>query len=373
LTQIEKKKLEFMATNNNTTTTTSESGLFEVKDIFNKARELNDSFFYECNQETEKKSLLFVNLRNKIKTKTEESIKKIIENESKILTQVTNLEAKFIELFELFVKYERNAETNLNKLENQLSLLTIKSNDQVNNNNSLLLRENIKNELINLENYNLKFKQLLQKETDLETNNDFKIDESFLNKLIEKNNIFLKECLEYQNLNNNKTTASTTSATISTSTTSSKCGKCGLDLSGTYNIFNEKKYHSYCFLCCQCDLEILENVFYTNNDTNDIKPLCRVCFNLNLVDKASQCFKCQQPILDTLINFKNNQFHDYCLICESCNKSLIGEAIYSDKLNKPFCIDCFTKREAKQCAICLQLIVPNQISFLFESKNFHKG
>ena len=98
-----------------------------------------------------------------------------------------------------------------------------------------------------------------------------------------------------------------------------------------------------------------------------------MCFNLNLVDKASTCFKCEQPILDTLINFKNNHFHDYCLVCNGCDKSLIGVAIYSDKECNPFCIECYTKKEAKTCAICLQLIVPNQISFLFEAKNFHKG
>ena len=65
------------------------TNMFEIKDKFTRARELNESFFQLCNQESEKKSLFFVNLRNRIKTKTEESIKKLIENESKILTQVT--------------------------------------------------------------------------------------------------------------------------------------------------------------------------------------------------------------------------------------------------------------------------------------------
>lgn len=313
-----------------------------AKENLSKARHLNDDFFRHFNEETESKSLLFINLRQKIKDKTEDSMKKLIENESKILTQVTNLENKFIEIFELFAKSERDSEDKLNQWDTQLL-----TNEQQNKQ----LYEIIRDELSSLETLNNKFKQLTSRDTELDFNSiDFKIDETFLNKLIEKNNIFMKESLEYH--------------IFKTKQKVSKCAKCNLDLSGTYNIFNEQKFHSHCFLCCQCDLEILENVFYTNNDSNEIKPLCRVCFNLNLVDKANTCFKCQQPILDTLINFKNFHFHDYCLVCDSCDKTLIGVAIYSDKENKPFCIECYTKREAKQCAICTQLIVPNQTSFL---------
>lgn len=322
----------------------------EARETLTRARSLNEQFFQTFKSETEKKSSLFASLRNKIKYKTEESMKKLIENESKILQQVTNLENKFIEIYEAFFKFEHEIEDKLNQLEPALNESKQANYKQLN--------ESIRSELANLENLNDKYQQLTSKENDLETV-EFKIDETFLNKLIEKNNIFMKESLEYHQYNNKPKL--------------SKCAKCSLDLNGTYNIFNEQKFHSHCFLCCQCNLEILENVFYTNNDSNEIKPLCRVCFNLNLVEKANVCHKCEQPILDTLINFKNFHFHDYCLVCDACEKSLIGVAIYSDKENRPFCIECYTQKEAKQCAICSQLIVPNQTSFLFESKHFHKG
>ena len=171
-------------------TPTPISGYSETKEGLSKARALNDSFFQVFNLETEKKNLLFINLRNKIKYKTEEAMKKIVENESKILIQVNNLESKFIECFQHFVHLERDAECKLNEWQSEISL---------NDSTSKIIHENIQNELISLENINEKFKQMTIKESDLDTI-DFKIDEAFLNKLIEKNNVFTKESLEYQQL-----------------------------------------------------------------------------------------------------------------------------------------------------------------------------
>ena len=147
-----------------------------------------------------------------------------------------------------------------------------------------------------------------------------------------------------------------------------KCAKCGDKISGTFTVYNEKKYHAKCFVCCQCNQEFKEKTFFKLNGN----PLCRTCHSKNLVANASSCRKCEQPILDTVVTFKGGEYHDYCLICTLCSKKLVGQSIYTDKSDKPFCIECFTKKEGKYCGKCNKIIAPNQTNLVFEDKNFHK-
>lgn len=146
------------------------------------------------------------------------------------------------------------------------------------------------------------------------------------------------------------------------------CAKCNEKLTGQYTVYNDKKYHAKCFVCCQCNQEFTEKSFYKLNGN----PLCRNCHSRNLVETSSKCNKCFQPILDTIVTFKNKEFHDYCLVCTECSKKLVGQSIYTDKQDKPFCVDCFTRKEGKTCAKCFKIIAPNQSNLVFEGKNFHK-
>ena len=50
----------------------------------------------------------------------------------------------------------------------------------------------------------------------------------------------------------------------------------------------------------------------------------------------------------------------------------MGLSIYTDKQKQAYCVDCFTKKEAKQCEKCLKPIAPNQSNILFEEKPYHK-
>ena len=97
-----------------------------------------------------------------------------------------------------------------------------------------------------------------------------------------------------------------------------KCAKCGLQLTGTFTVFNEQKYHTKCFVCCQCGQEFSDKSFFKL----DGQPLCRTCHSKNLVEQASRCKKCSQPILDTVVTFKNSEYHDYCLVCTECDKKV---------------------------------------------------
>lgn len=146
------------------------------------------------------------------------------------------------------------------------------------------------------------------------------------------------------------------------------CEKCKEKLTGQYTVYNEKKYHARCFVCCQCSQEFTEKSFYKLNG----QPLCRNCHSRNLVETSSKCNKCFQPILDTIVTFKNSEYHDYCLVCSECSKKLIGQSIYTDKQDRPFCVECFTRKEGKTCAKCYKTIAPNQSNLVFEGKNFHK-
>lgn len=146
------------------------------------------------------------------------------------------------------------------------------------------------------------------------------------------------------------------------------CAKCGEVLSGTFTIYDDKKYHAKCFTCCQCNHEFKEKQFYKLNG----KPLCRDCQSANQVAAASKCRKCNKPILETVVTFKGGEYHDSCLVCNSCSKQLIGQSIYCDKKENPYCVSCFTQKEGKQCAKCKQQIAPSQTNLVFEDKNYHK-
>lgn len=146
------------------------------------------------------------------------------------------------------------------------------------------------------------------------------------------------------------------------------CFKCGQKLVGNYTVYNEKNYHLKCFVCSQCGEEFKEKTVFKRDE----KPICRTCHSVNLVNDASKCQKCSQPILDTIVTLKNGKYHDYCLVCNHCSKKLIGQSIYTDQFETPFCIDCFSIKQGKFCAKCSKLIAPNQTNLVFENKNYHK-
>lgn len=146
------------------------------------------------------------------------------------------------------------------------------------------------------------------------------------------------------------------------------CEKCGEMLSGTFTIYDDKKYHAKCFTCCQCNQAFKEKQFFKLNG----KALCRDCHNQNQLAQASRCRKCAKPILETVVTFKNGEYHDYCLVCTMCSKKLIGQSIYCDKQDNPYCVECFTNKEAKECAKCYKKIAPSQTNLVFEEKNYHK-
>ena len=68
----------------------------------------------------------------------------------------------------------------------------------------------------------------------------------------------------------------------------------------------------------------------------------------------------------------NEEYHENCLTCALCNSKLLGMSIYTDKQKIPYCVDCFTKKEASRCEKCCLPIAPNQSNIIFEEKPYHK-
>jgi hypothetical protein len=59
-----------------------------------------------------------------------------------------------------------------------------------------------------------------------------------------------------------------------------KCATCGQRLVGTFTVYDDKKYHSKCFVCSKCSQEFKEKTFFKLNG----KPCCRTCHSKSLVE-----------------------------------------------------------------------------------------
>lgn len=163
---------------------------------------------------------------------------------------------------------------------------------------------------------------------------------------------------------------SSTGVTLVSTSNDITCNKCMQKLTGQFTVFEDKKYHVNCFKCSKCDSVFKDNIVFELNSM----PLCSDCHIQNQIETASKCKKCFKPILETVVTFKNAEYHDECFKCEACEKRLNGESIYSDnKQNRNYCADCFSKKESKICDKCMKIIMPNQIALIYIDKHFHEG
>lgn len=369
-----------------------DDALIELAKIKRLKGDFSEYYLDELNQKT----LYFERLREQIRKKTQNQMAKLVSDEEKIVNQVNNLENKFDSILMNFSEFDKQLNESIINWQPDID-------QAVDSETTRLIASKIKEENKNLEKVIAKLKTASFSE-DFFTVNEITIDDDFLNRLINKNNNFkLKESNsqhpdtikeeaedstdgeEEDRIRKSPVKSKTHSESTSKSESKensesdenetsqeeidSNCFQCKKKITSVYNIYNEKRYHPDCFSCSQCSHVIVESTFYNIDE----KPLCRICYNANLVEAASVCNKCGQAILDTLVTYKASDYHDYCLTCTDCKKSLIGQSIYSDQEKMPYCIECFTIKEAKFCTACSKTIFPNQTSFLFNSKHYHKG
>ena len=81
----------------------------------------------------------------------------------------------------------------------------------------------------------------------------------------------------------------------------------------------DDKIHLECFVCTECK-EPIKGKFFKDKDTG--KYLCISCYQVSdhkpdpvlvfFQAGAEKCFKCELPILERFIIFKENKYHPEC-------------------------------------------------------------
>lgn len=119
------------------------------------------------------------------------------------------------------------------------------------------------------------------------------------------------------------------------------CAACGRRLEGVYTTALGKNFHPQCFCCGRCKRPMGAGAgkFRERGGV----PYCQECFATHL---ASQCARCLQPIMDTVVTAMDKTWHKECLTCTICGLPLTQTFwLYADKPNEPRCSRCVTGSE----------------------------
>ncbi|XP_076257185.1 thyroid receptor-interacting protein 6-like isoform X2 [Rhynchophorus ferrugineus] len=130
------------------------------------------------------------------------------------------------------------------------------------------------------------------------------------------------------------------------------CAKCGEEVKKGDEacIAIEKLYHSRCFTCFHCCVN-LENVeFYNLNG----EPYCKEDY-IKILDK---CTVCHETIETKILRASDKPYHPSCFCCVECGKNLVGKSFMSNDSNQIHCVDDFYEKYAPECWYCKRKIVP---------------
>ncbi|CAF1019371.1 unnamed protein product [Didymodactylos carnosus] len=145
------------------------------------------------------------------------------------------------------------------------------------------------------------------------------------------------------------------------------CHECGqpLDLGVQGRVqFNNKHYHSECFVCVLCNRKLnTSQTFLIHND----QPWCAQC-----EEDVKKCFNCSKPILTQGIKYENNEYHVECFTCRKCNKLLENEKLLTAHNSLPYCVQCHDELFAKKCFKCKRPIPHSTKYMTFEERPYHE-
>jgi len=119
-----------------------------------------------------------------------------------------------------------------------------------------------------------------------------------------------------------------------------KCDHCGLPMLERVLTAMNKKFHPACFRCFSCD-KGLDGVEFL---VDEASVFCPDCYNLR---KGLVCHRCGTGIVGgsskktTIITCESRKYHQECYQCLRCGKSLVGEHVFMDLVDKDvICREC---------------------------------
>lgn len=110
-----------------------------------------------------------------------------------------------------------------------------------------------------------------------------------------------------------------------------KCGKCGLGVVGEMMSAMQQKFHTNCFICIKCHLQIPGGYFRIVDGDLYCERDWSIMFQ-------TKCCGCQFPIEDgdLWVDAVSRMWHSDCFKCVFCQVNLDGQSFYA-KNGKPYC------------------------------------
>ncbi|CAF1182863.1 unnamed protein product [Adineta ricciae] len=160
------------------------------------------------------------------------------------------------------------------------------------------------------------------------------------------------------------------SNSISTKNPVDKCYKCsGIISRQTDNDikFNNRIYHTYCFSCSICRVNLGlsdEKTFLLDNNG---EPICKSCSS----SKIKQCQTCRQAVIsERYIHFDANDYHRECFNCYQCRRPLVDQVNIRVQNSRPCCDRCYDEKFASRCYVCNQTIPAGQYT-TYKGNKYH--
>eukprot|EP00160_Parvularia_atlantis_P014704 Unigene3816_Nuclearia_a/m.11640 Unigene3816_Nuclearia_a/g.11640 ORF Unigene3816_Nuclearia_a/g.11640 Unigene3816_Nuclearia_a/m.11640 type:complete len:219 (-) Unigene3816_Nuclearia_a:75-731(-) len=123
------------------------------------------------------------------------------------------------------------------------------------------------------------------------------------------------------------------------------CGKCLLNITDDdFSKTGETMFHNSCFKCGVCASDLRNKPYYFTNMT----LFCEADY---VKSNFPTCKACAKPVMDEVVEFKDDSYHSLCFVCATCGVTLAG-AKFVPHEGKLYCVDDFSQKTAPTCKKC---------------------
>ncbi|KAJ3436181.1 lim domain family [Anaeramoeba flamelloides] len=123
----------------------------------------------------------------------------------------------------------------------------------------------------------------------------------------------------------------------------SSCKSCSKPITGDIMCVDGDDYHESCFKCAKCR-NLLKNVeffkegrFYYCGEC--LKSQERKVVNSTTSNTLPRCTKCSRPITGDVMEVDNQELHEDCFCCNTCNVKLLNKEFFNHE-NHFYCGNC---------------------------------